>query len=102
MRLNISENQHYINRQNILRQSGLKSIQELSYAIKKPYAAISSSFKGINTNHKINSAIASFFGMTMADFFPDLYCIIPDRDSDHDSKVNVINESVNSQIGGNS
>ncbi|MEN6384102.1 MAG: hypothetical protein ABFD79_02780 [Phycisphaerales bacterium] len=95
MRQNLAENEHYINRQIILLQHKFVSVKEFSKVIKKPHQAVSRAFSGKNTNHKLNSMIAGYFGKTLAEFFPDLYCVVPGNGLIHESKVNEINDSVN-------
>jgi len=99
MRQIIADSEYTINRQKKLSKAGFESIKAFSGFIHESRQSVAAAIKAENFNYKLHCKIASCFGETLADFWPDLYCIVPIIDCQHqvihDANVKEIFQDVN-------
>lgn len=84
----INENQNIINRKVVMLQKGY-NLPKLAKEVGHTKQAVSQSIQGRSTSLRIHKTIAGILGVSLVEFWPELYGPVPVvNTSSHDVKVN--------------
>ena len=83
----VTENEHIIKRRVIIYQAGYKTIGSFAEAIDETRQAVSGAIKAKIINYKVYRVMAAKLGVSLADFWPELFCVIPIADDKYTENI---------------